>query len=117
MSPNGSPTRSPRHDVLFEPLAIGPKTLRNRFYQVPHCTGFGTEKPLSQADFRALKAEGGWAAACTEYARGSADSDSMRYVSARLWDENDSRNLAGMCVEVPGQGALASIALVPDETI
>jgi dimethylamine/trimethylamine dehydrogenase len=81
MSPNGSPTRSPRHDVLFEPLAIGPKTLRNRFYQVPHCTGFGTEKPLSQAHFRAMKAEGGWAAVCTEYAPVSADSDSMPYVS------------------------------------
>ncbi len=24
--------RDPRHDVLFEPLQIGPKTLRNRFY-------------------------------------------------------------------------------------
>ena len=34
--------RLPRHDVLFEPVPIGPKTLRNRFYQVPHCTGFGS---------------------------------------------------------------------------
>jgi 2,4-dienoyl-CoA reductase-like NADH-dependent reductase (Old Yellow Enzyme family) len=34
--------RDPRHDVLFEPLRIGPKTLKNRFYQVPHCTGFVT---------------------------------------------------------------------------
>ena len=31
--------RDPRHDVLFEPVRIGPKTMRNRFYQVPHCTG------------------------------------------------------------------------------
>ena len=31
--------RDPRHDILFEPVRIGPKTLRNRFYQVPHCTG------------------------------------------------------------------------------
>ena len=23
------------HKVLFEPIAIGPKTLRNRFYNVP----------------------------------------------------------------------------------
>ena len=37
--------RDPRHDILFEPVQIGPKTLRNRFYQVPHCTGFGSEKP------------------------------------------------------------------------
>ena len=111
MSPNGSRTRSPRHDVLFEPLAIGPKTLRNRFYQVPHCTGFGTEKPLSQAHFRAMKAEGGWAAVCTEYAPVSADSDSMPYVSARLWDDDDARNLAVMCEAAHRYGALAGVEL------
>ena len=44
--------RDPRHDILFEPVDIGPKTLRNRFYQVPHCTGFGVEKPWSQAAHR-----------------------------------------------------------------
>ena len=59
--------RDPRHDILFEPVRIGPKTLRNRFYQVPHCTGFGVEKPWSQARHRGVKAEGGWAAVCTEY--------------------------------------------------
>ncbi len=35
----GGVSREPRHDILFEPVRIGPKTLRNRFYQVPHCTG------------------------------------------------------------------------------
>jgi dimethylamine/trimethylamine dehydrogenase len=35
--------RNPRHDVLFEPIQIGPKTLRNRFYPVTQCSGFGTE--------------------------------------------------------------------------
>src|SRR5436309_356888 len=44
--------RDPRHDVLFEPVRIGPKVLRNRFYQVPHCTGFGTDKPGAQAACR-----------------------------------------------------------------
>ena len=43
---------------LFEPVRIGPKTLRNRFYQVPHCSGFGTEKPWTQAAHRGVKAEG-----------------------------------------------------------
>ena len=46
--------RDPKHDILFEPVRIGPKTLRNRFYQVPHCTGFGSEKPGSQARFRGM---------------------------------------------------------------
>jgi len=103
--------RDPRHDVLFEPVRIGPKTLRNRFYGVPHCSGFGTEKPGSQAGFRAVKAEGGWAAVCTEYAPVSADSDETPYVSARLWDEDDLRNLAVMCDGVHEHGALAGLQL------
>ena len=86
-------SRDPRHDVLFEPVRIGPKTLRNRFYQVPHCTGFGTAKPRSQAAHRAVKAEGGWAAVCTEYAPVSADSDESPYVSAQLLDDDDLANL------------------------
>ena len=61
--------------MLFEPVQIGPKTLRNRFYQVPHCTGFGVEKPWTQAAHRAVKAEGGWAAVCTEYCTVSPDAD------------------------------------------
>ncbi len=46
--------RNPKHDVLFEPIEIGPKTMKNRFYQIPHCNGFGSERPLSQAYFRAM---------------------------------------------------------------
>ncbi|HYM64621.1 MAG TPA: FAD-dependent oxidoreductase [Gaiellaceae bacterium] len=103
--------RAPKHDVLFEPVRIGPKTLKNRFYAVPHCTGFGTEKPGSQARFRGVKAEGGWAAVCTEYAPVSADSDESPYVSSRLWDEDDTRNLAFMCDEAHEHGALAGIEL------
>jgi dimethylamine/trimethylamine dehydrogenase len=103
--------RDPKHDVLFEPVKIGPKTLKNRFYGVPHCTGFGTEKPGSQARFRGMKAEGGWAAVCTEYAPVSADSDESPYVSSRLWDEDDTRNLAFMCEEAHEHGALAGIEL------
>jgi dimethylamine/trimethylamine dehydrogenase len=111
VNPDGKVTRFPRHDVLFEPLAIGPKTLRNRFYQVPHCSGFGTQKPLSQAALRGVKAEGGWAAVCTEYAPVSADSDSMPSVSARLWDDDDARNLAFMCEAVHRYGSLAGVEL------
>ena len=103
--------RDPRHDVLFEPIGIGPKTLRNRFYAVPHCTGFGTEKPGSQMRFRAMKAEGGWAAVCTEYAPVSPDSDESPYVSARLWDDDDARNLACMCDEIHEHGSLAGLEL------
>ena len=103
--------REPRHDILFEPVHIGPKTLRNRFYQVPHCTGFGVEKPWTQAAFRGMKAEGGWAAVCTEYCSISQDSDETPYVSARLWDDEDMRALSLMTERAHEHGALAGVEL------
>jgi dimethylamine/trimethylamine dehydrogenase len=103
--------RDPRHDVLFEPVRIGPKTLRNRFYAVPHCTGFGSEKPGSQARFRGMKAEGGWAAVCTEEALVSPDSDFWPVVSQRVWDADDARNLAFLCEEAHRFDSLAGIEL------
>ena len=62
----------PRHAILFEPVRIGPKVLPNRFYQVPHASGFGSQKPQTQAAFRGIKAEGGWGGVCVEYAPVSA---------------------------------------------
>jgi NADH:flavin oxidoreductase / NADH oxidase family len=41
--------RDSKHDILFQPIQIGPKTLRNRFYQVPHCIGAGSDRPGFQA--------------------------------------------------------------------
>jgi len=104
-------TRDPKHDILFEPVRIGPKTLRNRFYQVPHCTGFGAEKPGSQALFRGMKAEGGWAAVNTEEALISSDTDYWPVVSTRVWDEDDLRNLSLMADEAHKHGSLAGIEL------
>jgi dimethylamine/trimethylamine dehydrogenase len=101
----------PRHEILFEPVRIGPKTLRNRFYQVPHCTGFGVQKPWSQARHRAVKAHGGWAAVCTEYCTISPDSDETPYVSARMWDDHDVRMLAITADQAHDLGALAGIEL------
>jgi dimethylamine/trimethylamine dehydrogenase len=103
--------RDPRHDILFEPVQIGPKTLRNRFYQVPHCTGFGSEKPGSHARFRGMKAEGGWAAVCTEEALVSVDSDFWPVVSTRFWDDEDLRNLGLVCEEAHRYDSLAGIEL------
>ena len=103
--------RDPKYDVLFEPVQIGPKTLKNRFYQVPHCIGAGSEKPGFQAYHRAIKAEGGWAAVCTEYCSIHPESDDTMRVSARIWDEGDVRNLAYMCDRLHAFGALAGIEL------
>ncbi len=48
------------YDILFEPIDIGPVTAKNRFYQVPHCTGLGWIRPRMLTDLRVAKAEGGW---------------------------------------------------------
>jgi dimethylamine/trimethylamine dehydrogenase len=103
--------RDPRYDVLFEPVRVGPKVLRNRFYQVPHCTGFGTDRPGAQARFRAVKAEGGWAAVCTELCSIHPESDRAPRPVARLWDADDALNLSLMCDEAHEYGALAGVEL------
>jgi dimethylamine/trimethylamine dehydrogenase len=103
--------RDPRHDILFEPVEIGPRTLRNRFYQSPHCTSFGAELPGGQAHVRGMKAEGGWAAVNTEFCSVHPSSDSRPLVSARLWDEQDAHNLAAMAALAHEHGALAGVEL------
>ena len=101
--------RDPKYDILFEPIQIGPKTLKNRFYQVPHCIGAGSEKPGFQAYHRAVKAEGGWGAVCTEYCSIHPESDDTTRVSARIWDEGDVINLKAMTDRVHAYGCLAGI--------
>ena len=77
--------RDSRYDILFEPIQIGPKVLKNRFVQVPHCTNFGTDLPASQAGLRAMKAEGGWALVNTEYCSIHPESDDYPRNFCRLW--------------------------------
>jgi dimethylamine/trimethylamine dehydrogenase len=101
---------SARYTALFEPLKIGPKTAKNRFYQVPHCNGMGRTFPTSMARMRGMKAEGGWAVVCTEQCDIHWTSDSPREI--RLWDDQDIPYLARMVEEVQAHGALASIQLV-----
>src|SRR5712691_5563082 len=101
----------PRHAILFEPVTIGPKTLPNRFYQVPHASGFGSLKPRTQAAFRAIKAEGGWGGVCVEYAPVSRDSDEVPAVAAGFWDDSDARALALTADAIHAHGALAGLEL------
>ena len=103
--------RDPKYDCLFEPIRIGPKTMRNRFYQVPHCNGAGSERPGAQAAFRGVKAEGGWGGICTEYCSIHPESDDVHRVSARIWDEGDVVNLGYMCDEIHKWGSLAGIEM------
>ena len=73
--------------VLFEPVKIGPLTARNRFYQVPHCTGAGRNYPSVSAHIRATNAEGGWAVVSTEQCDIHYSADMRAQV--RLWNEGD----------------------------
>jgi len=103
--------RNPRHDILFQPIEIGPRVLRNRFFQVPHCTGFGTDMPGSQARFRAVKAEGGWAAVCTEICSVHPEADRAPQALARIWDDDDLCNLSLLCDQAHAEGALVGLEL------
>ena len=102
-----------RHAVLFEPVVIGPKTLPNRFYQVPHASGFGSVRPWTQAAFRAIKAEGGWGGVCVEYAPIAADTDDTPAIAADIWDEADARALGLTAEAIHAHGALAGLGAVP----
>jgi dimethylamine/trimethylamine dehydrogenase len=104
-------TRDPKYDVLFEPVRIGPKTMRNRFYQTPHCTGFGSDLPATQAYHRAIKAEGGWAVVNTEWCSIHPESDEKPAGGARLWDDSDLQNLSLMPERVHEHNSLAGIEL------
>jgi dimethylamine/trimethylamine dehydrogenase len=64
-----------------------------------------------QARFRSIKAEGGWAAVCTEICSVHPETDRAPQPLARLWDEEDTRNLAMLCEEAHAYGALAGVEL------
>ena len=104
-------TRDARYDVLFEPVRIGPVTAKNRFYQVPHCTGMGRLRPRMLAAFRGMKAAGGWGVVCTEWCSIHPASDDSPYLNDSLWNDADVRANALMTEQVHEHGALAGVEL------
>ena len=99
------------YDILFEAVQIGPVTAPNRFYQVPHCNGFGHRMPRGLAAMRGIKAEGGWGVVCTEEVEIHHSSDLSPYFEGRLWSDDDIPALALMAEAVHAHGALAGIEL------
>jgi dimethylamine/trimethylamine dehydrogenase len=97
--------------LLFQPLRIGPVTAPNRFYQVPHCNGFGHRMPRGQAAMRAVKAEGGWGVVCTEEVEIHHTTDLSPFFEGRLWDEADIPAYALIADSIHKHGALAGIEL------
>ena len=105
-------TRDARYDILFEPVRIGPVTARNRFYQVPHCTGIGWTQPETLARLRGIKAEGGWAVVATEETEIHPSADCEPFHEGRLWDDRDIPALAMTADAVHEHGALAAIEIM-----
>lgn len=103
--------RDPRYDILFESVRIGPVTAPNRFYQTPHATGFGWQRPQSGAALRGVKAEGGWGVVCTEYCSIHPSSDDSPYGFLTLWDDTDIAPLARTVEAIHAHGSLAGIEL------
>lgn len=103
--------RDPRYDILFEPVRIGPVTAPNRFYQTPHATGFGWQRPQSGAALRGVKAEGGWGVVCTEYCSIHPSSDDSPHAFLTLWDDQDIAPLALTAEAIHAHGSLAGIEL------
>lgn len=104
--------RDPRFDLLFEPVPIGPKVARNRFYQVPHCNGLGYREPRALAAMRGAKAEGGWAVVCTEEVEVHPASEVSPSIEGRLWSAQDIPAHALVVEAIQSHGALAGIELV-----
>lgn len=100
------------YNILFETVRIGPVTAPNRFYQVPHCNGFGYRMPQALATMRGIKAEGGWGVVCTEEVEIHHSSDLAPYFEGRLWSDEDIPALALMAEAVHKHGSLAGIELV-----
>ncbi|HXQ32930.1 MAG TPA: FAD-dependent oxidoreductase, partial [Anaerolineales bacterium] len=82
-----------------------------RFYQVPHCNGFGHRMPQGMAAMRGMKAEGGWGVVCTEETEIHHSSDLSPYFEGRIWDDGDIPTLHLMTEAVHKHGALAGIEL------
>ena len=98
-----------RYKILFEPVDIGPKTAKNRFYQVPHAMGAGNDMPNTRAAQRGIKAEGGWSVINTGYCSIHPSSDDRPLPMARLWSEEDIASHVPMVDAVHEHDALAGI--------
>ncbi|WP_431299238.1 NAD(P)-binding protein [Tabrizicola sp. BL-A-41-H6] len=104
-------SRDSRYDILFEPMRIGPKLAKNRFFQVPHCNGGGYRDPSAVAEMRRTKAEGGWGVIFTEQTEIHPTSEITPFIEQHLWEDKDIPALAAMADAMKSHGALAGIQL------
>ena len=100
-----------RYSILFEPVDIGPVRTKNRFYQVPHCTGMGHLRPRAESALREIKAKGGWGVVSTQETEIHPSSDLSPFPEQRIWDAKDIPALRMMTEAIHAHGALAAIQL------
>ena len=101
----------PSHQILFEPIQIGPVVAPNRFYQVPHASGMTEANPRVRAAFRETKAEGGWGVVSTGAVSIHPSSDDSPLPFARLWSEADIASHALTTEAIHRHGSLAAVEL------
>lgn len=103
--------RNPSHDILFEPVQIGPVRTRNRFYVTPHASGNSHLTPNAAIAFREMKAAGGWGVVSTQITEIGPDTDLGSHPVERLWDEQDLPTHIKQVERIHEHGALAAIEL------
>ncbi|MEX0337924.1 MAG: FAD-dependent oxidoreductase [Arenibacterium sp.] len=108
---DGSNSRDPRYDILFEPLKIGPVTAPNRFYSVPHATGHSPLMPNGSIGMREMKARGGWGVISMQVAEIDPTSDISNLPMERFWDETDVKSHALMVERVKRHGAITAVEI------
>jgi len=104
--------RDARYDILFEPVQIGPVKTRNRFYQVPHCTGMGHRYHDADLAHKAVKAEGGWGVVSTQEVEIHPTSDLTPSNQGRLRDDADIDRFRAFTDRIHEHASLAAIELV-----
>lgn len=103
--------RNSRYDILFEPVQIGPVRTKNRFYQVPHCTGTSNLAGQAVAAMRGMKAEGGWGVVCTEWVTIDETTDVHPFPSFQLWSDDDIPKIAAIADSVHAHDSLFGVEL------
>lgn len=100
-----------RYAPLFEPIRIGPVTMKNRFCVSPHANGMGFTWPQAYRKLWVTRAEGGWGMLTTEISMIHPSSDAQPSPDVQLWDESDVKVLARVIDAAHDHGALAAIEL------
>ena len=97
--------RDPRYDILFEPVKIGPITAPNRFFSVPHATGYSPLIPNGSIGMHEMMAEGDWGVVSMQLDEIDPTSDLSNLPIEKFWDDTDVKPHALMVERVKNTAA------------